>query len=123
MTAGVFSPAGSTTIDPGPLLALAADVGPDATRSFAQRYATMLPQRISRLQTAVLTGDLEDGFVAALSLHTSSTMVGAHHLAAEAQRLAALLRAGDAAAARAAVAPLLGQATAVTRALDTVAPR
>ncbi|NLE96738.1 MAG: Hpt domain-containing protein [Propionibacterium sp.] len=49
----------------------------DALHRFVDRYATMLDQRVERLDHALDAQDLDDWQDAALSLRTSSAMAGA----------------------------------------------
>lgn len=90
-------------LDPDALRALVADVGDDAAACFASRYAEMLPVRLDRLAAALRDGDSEEGYVVALSLYSSSAMVGAAALTEAAYGAAVLLRAGDIAGACAAM--------------------
>ena len=85
----------------------------DATlcRRFVGRYLDMLPARVSRIHATVTAGDWEGAMDAALSLFSSSMMVGAarlgelacrlvrllkdHHLVCAAEQLGALRRCGN----------------------------
>ena len=50
------------------------------SRGFVGRYVEMWPQRYARLQTALGAGNVEDAAEAALSIFSSSVMVGAERL-------------------------------------------
>lgn len=107
-------------LDPGALQTLGRDLGDDAARQFAATYAAMLDNRVNRLDSSVATGDLEEAYVAALSLHSSSAMVGAQALAETAATVAAALRRRDptpALRARARLAALAQQTRAALAAL------
>jgi hypothetical protein len=67
----------SSVLDPGALRMLEDDLGRTAARDFAGRYLAELPARIARLHRAVRDGDIEEGYAAALSLSSTSGMVGA----------------------------------------------
>jgi len=84
----------SAILDPVALRALESDLGPDAARDFAGRYLAELPARVARLHRAVRDGDIEDGYAAALSLSSTSGMVGAVVVARLARRFAAAARHG-----------------------------
>ncbi|MFC9773311.1 MULTISPECIES: Hpt domain-containing protein [unclassified Pseudarthrobacter] len=73
------------------------------TGIFVADFVRCLPGRIERLRHALTTGDWEGSFDAALSLKTSSQMVGAEQLASLATDLEAELR-SDATAANLPVA-------------------
>jgi hypothetical protein len=80
-------------VDRAALCRLAEEVGPQGARQFAERYLRVLGERLERLRLAVATGDRPGVRDAALSLASSSTMVGAAPLAAEAY--AVVRRLGD----------------------------
>ena len=61
-------------------------------RVFVDNFIECLPQRIDRLRLALTTGDLEGSVDAALSLKTSSQMVGAERLAGLALDLEGAIR-------------------------------
>lgn len=61
-------------------------------RVFVGRYVEMWPQRCSRIQAAVAAGDWESAMDAALSLRSSSVMVGAARLGQLASNLVQLLK-------------------------------
>ena len=67
----------SAVLDPGALRMLEDDLGHRAAHDFAGRYLAELPSRIARLHRAVRDGDIEEGYAAALSLSSTSGMVGA----------------------------------------------
>ncbi|MPV37981.1 hypothetical protein [Georgenia subflava] len=75
----------SAILDPTPLRCLCDDVGPYAAKDFAGRWLDTLEPRVTRLRQAVLEGDVDESYAAALSLQTSSLMVGAELLARHAQ--------------------------------------
>ncbi|WP_181034221.1 Hpt domain-containing protein [Arthrobacter sp. GMC3] len=68
-------------------------------RNFVCRYVEMWPQRFSRIHDAVTTGHQEAAMDAALSLRSSSMMVGAARLGELAGDLIQLLECGRAGAA------------------------
>lgn len=80
-------------VDRDALCRLAADVGPQGAQQFAERYLRALGERLERLRQAAAAEDRPGVRDAALSLASSSTMVGAMPLAEEAyavvRRLAA----------------------------------
>lgn len=78
--------------DPGPLATLGRDLGDDAACQFAMRYAAMLEERLRRLDDCVRSGEVDDAYAAALSLYSSSAMVGAEALARTAADVATALR-------------------------------
>lgn len=82
----------TTIFDPGALVTLGRDLGDDAARQFATRYAAMLEERLRRLDDCVRSGEVEDAYAAALSLYSSSAMVGAQALARTAADVATALR-------------------------------
>jgi hypothetical protein len=84
----------SAVLDPGALRALEDDLGRTAARDFAGRYLAELPARIARLQRAVRDGDIEEGYAAALSLSSTSGMVGAVVVARLARGFAVAARHG-----------------------------
>lgn len=104
MTApGVPEEAGNALplVDPIALRVLAEDVGPESAASFARDFVRIWPRRRDNLTTALGRDDYAAAHDAALSLRTSSTMVGAARLAGLACSLERRLRAeGTAAAAR-----------------------
>ncbi len=53
---------------------------PDGARRFVGTYAQLLPQRIGAVEAALASRDTEAAVVALLSLHVSSSMVGARRL-------------------------------------------
>lgn len=62
---------------------------------FAAAFIGMWEQRYTRIWTALHDGRRDDALEAVLSLKVSSSMVGAHRLAAEAASLERALRSGD----------------------------
>ncbi|WP_127131093.1 Hpt domain-containing protein [Georgenia sp. SYP-B2076] len=107
----------SAVLSPGGLRDLGDDVGDDVAHGFAARYLSMLEGRVDRLRTAVEHDDAVTAHVAALSLHSSSTMVGADALAEVARSLTAYLRSGALSAARALLPELMLVAAMTTAAL------
>ncbi|WP_448070987.1 Hpt domain-containing protein [Georgenia yuyongxinii] len=99
------------------LCALCEELGADAACSFAHRYLDLLEARVQHLTEALAGGDAEAAWVAALSLHSSSAMVGAQALAEVSRALATQLRAGALAAARLVLCEVAALATATARAL------
>ncbi|WP_138442262.1 Hpt domain-containing protein [Sinomonas susongensis] len=88
-------------VDPTALRVLAEDVGPESAASFARDFVRIWPRRRDNLTAALKQDDYDGALDAALSLRTSSTMVGASQLAGLACELERRLRAdGTAAAAR-----------------------
>lgn len=83
-------------------------------RSFVCRYVEMWPQRFSRIHLAITTGQQEDAMDAALSLRSSSIMVGAARLGELASELISLIECGrhGAAAKKLAALRLCGNQTA-----------
>lgn len=68
-------------LDASELAQLGEDLGDlEALHRFVDRYATMLPERVARLDHALAAHDLDDWQDAALSLRTSSAMAGARAL-------------------------------------------
>lgn len=63
-------------------------------RNFVCRYVDMWPQRFNRICDAVTTGHQDDAMDAALSLRSSSMMVGAARLGELASDLIRLLEGG-----------------------------
>ncbi|WP_415857354.1 Hpt domain-containing protein [Sinomonas sp. G460-2] len=86
-------------VDPAALGLLAEDVGPASAAAFARDFAAMWPRRRAAIDLALGCGDLDAALEAALSLRTSSVMVGATRLAGLALRLEGALRANDGAGA------------------------
>ena len=86
-------------LDPAALGTLAHDVGDDAASGFGLAYLKRLGDSCNRVARAVVAGDAEEVHVAALSLHTSASMVGAAALARHAQLVAEAGRRGDLAVA------------------------
>ncbi|WP_341359344.1 signal peptidase I [Georgenia sp. M64] len=86
-------------LDPAALGTLAHDVGDDAASGFGLAYLKRLGDSCNRVARAVVAGDAEEVHVAALSLHTSASMVGAAALARHAQLVAEAGRRGDMAVA------------------------
>lgn len=86
-------------LDPAALGTLAHDVGDDAASGFGLAYLRRLGDSCNRVARAVVAGDAEEVHVAALSLHTSASMVGAAALARHAQLVAEAGRRGDLAVA------------------------
>jgi hypothetical protein len=84
----------SAVLDPAALRMLEDDLGRTAARDFAGRYLAELPARIARLHRAVRDGDIEEGYAAALSLSSTSGMVGAVVVARLARGFAAAARHG-----------------------------
>lgn len=85
----------SGVINTTTLVELCEDIGTGATRDFIQGYLAMLDGRVRRLRDAVADEDLEAAQVAAMSLHSSSVMVGAEPLAEVAKALMEPLDRGD----------------------------
>ncbi|WP_159798316.1 Hpt domain-containing protein [Puerhibacterium puerhi] len=71
-------------VDRAALCRLADDVGAQGARQFAERYLRALGERLERLRQAAAAQDRPGVRDAALSLASSSTMVGATALAEEA---------------------------------------
>lgn len=86
-------------VDSAALDALAEDVGPASAAAFARDFAAMWPRRRARLVRALGRGDRDAALEAALSLRTSSVMVGAARLAGLAERVEGLVRTNDGAVA------------------------
>jgi hypothetical protein len=84
----------SAVLDPVALRTLECDLGVEAARDFAGRYLAELPARVARLHRAVRDGDIEEGYAAALSLSSTSGMVGAVVVARLARGFAAAARHG-----------------------------
>lgn len=83
-------------IDPAVLIELAEQLqSPDLAHRFAREYAALWEQRHRRLTIAVEGQDHAAALDAAISLKTSSAMVGGKHLAGLAGKLQALIQAGD----------------------------
>ncbi|MEA5453441.1 Hpt domain-containing protein [Sinomonas sp. JGH33] len=80
-------------VDPDALRMLAEDVGPETAASFARDFVRIWPQRREALAAALQGTDLTRAIDAALSLRTSSVMVGASRLAALSEGLERRLRA------------------------------
>ncbi|WP_422933890.1 Hpt domain-containing protein [Sinomonas sp. P47F7] len=93
-------------VDPAALGLLAEDVGPASAAGFARDFAAMWPRRRAAIDLALGCGDFDAALEAALSLRTSSVMVGATRLAGLALRVEAALRANDGAAAAQLLAPV-----------------
>lgn len=64
------------------------------SRAFVSNYVEMWTGRFQRLSTAILAEDLDDAIDAALSLCTSSHMVGAEQLEKGTAELLGILRTG-----------------------------
>lgn len=79
---------------------MAADLGPDVAKDFADLYLSALDGRIERLRHALLSDDTAEAYTAAVSLYTASWMVGAQDLAAAAHDVAESARSGDLQGAR-----------------------
>lgn len=77
------------------LVELSQDIGPTATRDFIQGFIAMLDGRVTRLRDALAAQELESARVAAMSLHSSSVMIGAEPLAEVAKDLLDALAAND----------------------------
>jgi len=75
-------------------------------RNFVCRYVDMWPQRFNRIHDAVTTGHQEDAMDAALSLRSSSMMVGAARLGELTSDLIQLIECGHHAAAATKLAAL-----------------
>lgn len=86
-------------VDPIALRVLAEDVGPESAASFARDFVRIWPKRRDSLSAALGRNDYDAAHDAALSLRTSSTMVGAARLAGLACSLERHLRAEGTAAA------------------------
>ena len=80
-------------VDPTALRVLAEDVGPESAASFARDFVRIWPRRRDNLSTSLGRNDYDAAHDAALSLRTSSTMVGAARLAGLACDLERRLRA------------------------------
>jgi hypothetical protein len=80
-------------VDPTALRLLAEDVGARSASSFARDFTRIWPRRREALAAALEGTDLIVALDAALSLRTSSTMVGAARLAALTEELERRLRA------------------------------
>lgn len=74
-------------VDPTALRLLAEDVGERSASSFARDFTRIWPRRREALAAALAGTDLTVALDAALSLRTSSTMVGATRLAALTEEL------------------------------------
>jgi hypothetical protein len=79
-------------VDPTALRVLAEDVGERSASSFARDFTRIWPRRREALAAALAGTDLTVALDAALSLRTSSTMVGAARLAALTEELERRLR-------------------------------
>ncbi len=90
-------------VDPTALRLLAEDVGARSASSFARDFTRIWPRRREALAAALAGTDLTVALDAALSLRTSSTMVGAARLAALTEELERRLRADGPVAAAALV--------------------
>ena len=101
----------------GVLADLALEVGPPIAARFVQRFLDMLEPRVTSLLDATHREDAEAAHVAALSLHSSASMVGATALAETAATMVGPLRRGDVRPAAAALPALTQQAQVVHRAL------
>jgi HPt (histidine-containing phosphotransfer) domain-containing protein len=104
-------------LSPVALCTLCDELGADAACSFAHHYLSLLDARVQHLTEALAGDDAEAAWVVALSLHSSSAMVGALALAEVSRALATQLRAGALAAARLAMCEVVALATATARAL------
>ncbi len=94
-------------VDPAALQALATELdNPSAAKGFARDYARMWEQRYSWLASALGSGDQAEALEAALSLKTSSAMVGGVRLAEFAGELEVFIRSGDLARATSLLAEL-----------------
>lgn len=69
--------------------------------SFAACYCRLLPGRVQRIVTAMLSTDLDEAMDAALSLKVASRTTGTHELSELAGTIEQHLRRGDLAAAHA----------------------
>lgn len=78
---------GLPLVDPTALRLLAADVGRESAASFARDFMRIWPRRRAALAAALTGTDRTVALDAALSLRTSSTMVGAARLAALSEEL------------------------------------
>jgi HPt (histidine-containing phosphotransfer) domain-containing protein len=124
--------AGRPVLDQASLHALVSDVGHDAAEQFARRYSEMLGERLARLEETVRAAQAEEdtavetadaAYVVALSLYSSSAMVGAAALADATHRTAELLRTGDVDGARTSLTKVYEHAGATRDALVAVIPR
>ena len=95
MSAGAAEGGMGGVVNQRAVLELCKDIGTAATRDFIYGYLAMLSGRVSRLRDAVAADDLEGARVAAMSLHSSSVMVGADPLADVAKALMEPLARGD----------------------------
>lgn len=71
-------------LDRAALRSLVAELEGDRTavRRFVTRYLELTDARLARIESAVAACDARQSAVAALSMRTTSTMIGAHSLAA-----------------------------------------
>lgn len=81
-------------VDAEALRDLARQVGVGAAADFAARYLEALPARLARLRAAALSRDSDGCLAAALSLRSSSAMVGAQPLAEAAEEYVVAARSG-----------------------------
>jgi HPt (histidine-containing phosphotransfer) domain-containing protein len=86
-------------VNPAALQVLAEDVGPETAASFSRAFVRLWPRRRDSLIAALRQDDYAAAHDAALSLRTSSAMVGASRLAGLAGQLERCLRAEGTAAA------------------------
>ena len=107
----------SAVLSPDAVRGLQEDVGDDAARGFVATFLAMLEARVDRVRAAVELDDAATAHVAALSLHSSSAMVGAHALAELGRALSAALRCGAVGPARALLPELMILAAATAAAL------
>lgn len=85
---------------------MAADLGADVARDFADLYLAALDGRMHRLRDALVSDDTAGTYTAAVSLYTASWMVGAQELADAAHDVAESARSGDLEGARSGMPPL-----------------
>jgi hypothetical protein len=78
---GWREPATGVVLDAEALKELVADVGAAEADLFARRYLDLLEERVLNLRLAAAAADLDGVHEAALSLRTTSAMVGAEELA------------------------------------------
>lgn len=94
--AGPAAPESAPLVDPGALQDLGAQLeSPSVAKGFARDYAKMWDQRYSCLASALGRRDAAGTLEAALSLKTSSAMVGGVQLARLAGELEEAVRGGD----------------------------
>jgi HPt (histidine-containing phosphotransfer) domain-containing protein len=103
---------------PARLQGLTEALGPEATERYTANFVLLLQARIERTGTALGTGDRKAAMDAALSLKTSSAMIGAARMEHLALRLENALRENDRAEALAAWKNSQDHASELTAALQ-----